>query len=129
MARWFAAILGLLALVLLVRLALEWRRYVTGGHVIGRRQMALRVASAVDLVVLLALVLAGARLDFHTAGAALIYWVTCLALAVAAMVMAIIDLRILRATHGKRRAESYRRLSMYIRRLEQTRKEKVRPGE
>lgn len=129
MAHWFAAMLGLLALVLLVRLALEWRRYASGGHVIGRRQMALRIASAVDLIVLLALVLMGTRIGLQSATAALIYWMTCMALAFAAMVMAIIDLKILRATHGKRRAESYRRLSMYIRRLERSRNKKVSPGE
>jgi hypothetical protein len=121
MARWFAVVLGLLALVLLVRLVFEWRRYATGGHVISKRQMSLRVASAVDLLVLLALVLVGARLEFATAEIAFVYWAACLALAVAAMVMAIMDLKILRRVHGERRAESYRKLSQYIRRLEQSR--------
>ena len=129
MARWFAAALGLLALVLLVRLVLEWRRYVTGGHVIGRRQMTLRVISAVDLIVLLTLVVLGAGMDFATPGVAFIYWATCLALALAAMIMAIIDLRMLRKTHGERRAESYRRLSTYIRHLERSRDGKVAPRE
>lgn len=127
MARWFAALLGLLALVLLVRLVLEWRRYAAGGHVIGRRQMTLRVVSAVDLLVLLALVLTGARLEFPSAEAAAVYWGICLALALAAMVMAIADLKMLRRTRGRRRAESYRKLSMYIRRLEQTRERQVPP--
>lgn len=129
MAQWFAAILGLLALVLLVRLVFEWRRYASGGHVIGRRQMALRVASAIDLLVLLALVMVGARLGFATAGIAAVWWAVCLGLALAAMVMAVIDLTMLRRNHGKRRAESYRKLSMYIRRLEQSREGKVPPGE
>lgn len=127
MARWFAAVLGLLALALLVRLVLEWRRYATGGHVIGRRQMTLRVVSAVDLLVLLALVLTGARIHFPSAEAAAIYWGICLVLALAAMVMAITDLKMLRQTRGRRRAESYRKLSMYIRRLEQTREGPVPP--
>ncbi|MGI5818822.1 MAG: hypothetical protein ACOX9R_12070 [Armatimonadota bacterium] len=127
MARWYAALLGLLALVLLVRLVFEWRRYASGGHVIGRRQMALRVASAVDLLVLLALVLLGARLHFPTAEAAFVYWAICLALAAAAMVMAIVDLKMLRRTHGRRRAESYRRLSVYIRRLERGREGQAPP--
>jgi hypothetical protein len=121
MARWFAAILGLLALVLLVRLAFEWRRYASGGHVITRRQMTLRVVSAVDLLLLLALVLAGVRLDFATAEAAFAWWTVCLILALAAMIMAVVDLRMLRTTHGRRRAESYRKLSEYIRKLEQSR--------
>lgn len=121
MARWFAAIAGLLALVLLVRLLFEWRRYATCGHLITRRQMTLRVASAIDLLLLLALVVVGARLDFATAEAAFAWWAMCLVLALAAMVMAVVDLRMLRATHGKRRAESYRKLSQYIRRLEQSR--------
>ncbi len=121
MARWFAAVLGLLALVLLVRLVLEWRRYATGEHVIGRRQMTLRVVSAVDLLVLLALVIVGATLDFSSAGSAFLYWAACLLLALAAMIMAIVDVKMLRKTHGERRAERYRRLSTYIRRLEQSR--------
>ncbi|MFO8078941.1 MAG: hypothetical protein R6V07_01425 [Armatimonadota bacterium] len=129
MARWFAAILGLLALALLVRLFLEWRRYVTGRHVIGRRQMTLRVVSALDLVVLLALVLTGARLDFPTATSAFVYWAVCLVLALAAMIMAIADLGMLRRTHEERRAESYRKLSMYIRRLEQSRERRAIRGE
>jgi signal transduction histidine kinase len=129
MARWFAGVLGLLALVLLVRLVLEWRRYATGGHVIGRRQMTLRVVSAVDLVVLLALVLTGAGIDFPTATSVFVYGAVCLVLALAAMIMAIVDLRMLRTTHGERRAESYRRLSMYIRRLEQSRERRSTRGE
>lgn len=129
MARWFVAVPGLLALVLLVRLALEWRRYVTGEHVIGRRQMMLRIASAGDLLVLLALVLVGAKLDFTTTSSAFAYWAACLVLALAAMIMAIADLRMLRKTHGRRRAESYRKLSIYIRRLEQSRERKVSRGE
>ncbi|MFP4249863.1 MAG: hypothetical protein ACLFU7_09415 [Armatimonadota bacterium] len=129
MARWFAAILGLLALVLLVRLVLEWRRYVTGRHVIGRRQMTLRIVSAVDLVVLLALVLTGAGVNFPTATSAFVYWAACLVLALAAMIMAIADLRMLKRTHGERRAESYRKLSMYIRRVEQSRERRATRGE
>lgn len=121
MAPWFASVLGLLALVLLLRLVFEWRRYAGGGHIISRRQMTLRVASAVMLLVLLALVMLGARLDFAGAEAALAYWAVCLVLALAAMILAIIDLAILRRKHGERRAESYRKLSMYIRRLEQGR--------
>lgn len=121
MAPWFALVLGLLGLVLLIRLVFEWRRYASGGHIITQRQMRLRVASAVLLLVLLALVLAGARIDFATAEAAFGYWAVCLALALAAMVMAIYDLCLLRRTRAGRRAESYRKLSMYIRSLEQQR--------
>jgi len=127
MAPWFAATLGLLALVLLVRLAFEWRRYAGGGHVIGRRQMALRIASAVVLVLLLGLVMVGARLRFGSAGAAFAYWALCLGLALAAMMMALLDLRLVRRTRVRRRAESYRRLSAYIRKLEQSRGERVPP--
>lgn len=122
MARWFAAVLGLFALVLLARLMLEWRRYASGKHIIGRRQMVLRVVSAVDLLVLLTLVVVGALIDFPGAGVAFLYWAACLLLALAAMIMALVDLKMLRTAHGERRAERYRRLSTYIRRVEQSRR-------
>ncbi len=121
MAPWFASVLGLLALVLLVRLVFEWRRYASGGHIISRRQMGLRIASAVVLLVLLALVMVGVRLDFVTASSAMAFWAVCLLLAVTAMIMAIYDLAMLRRRSGAHRAERYRRLSMYIRKLEQSR--------
>ena len=121
MAPWFASVLGLLALVLLVRLVFEWRRYASGGHIISRRQMGMRVASAVILLLLLALVMTGARIQFASAEGAFVYWAVCLLLALAAMIMAMFDLAMLRRTRGRHRAESYRKLSMYIRKLEQSR--------
>lgn len=125
MAQWFGAGLALLAGILLARLAWEWHRYARGGHIITRRQMTLRIASAVDLVVLLVLVAIGARLDFASATWMVVYWAVCLGLALAAMIMALLDLRLLRRTIGRRRAERYRRLSEYIRRLEQGRGRQV----
>ena len=127
MAPWFAAILGVLALVLLVRLAFEWRRFARGGHIIGRRQMMLRVASAVVLMLVLGLVLAGMGLTFHSAEAAFTYWVICMTLVVLAMLMALLDLTLVRRKHGKWRAESYRRLSEYIRGLQKSREEQAPP--
>jgi len=127
MASWFAAILGLLALVLLVRLVFEWRRFASGGHLIGSRQMTLRVASAAILVIVLGLVLAGARLRFTSAEAAFAYWAVCLALVLLAMLMALVDLTLLRRKRGKWRAESYRKLSTHIRGMEKSRDEQAPP--
>jgi len=121
MAQVFGAALGVLGVALLARLVVEWRRYAEGTHLITRRQMALRIASAIDLVVLLGLVGLGARLRFTTAEGAAIYWSICLVLAFVAVLLAIWDLRLLRRAAGHRRAESLRRLSQYIRRLEQSR--------
>ncbi len=121
MAQWFAGALGLLAFLLLARLFWEWRRYAAGGHLITRRQMVLRVASAVDLVLLLVLIALGARIEFSTAQGAFAYWGLCLLMALGAMAMAVADLSLLRGTYGRRRAERFRRLSMYIRTLEQSR--------
>ena len=125
MAGWFAAILGLLALVLLLRLLFEWRRYASGGTIIGSRQMMLRVASAGVLMVVLVLVMVGARLHFTSPEVAFAYRAGCLALVLLAMLMALLDLFLLRRTRGRWRAESYRRLSTYIRRLEKSRDEQA----
>lgn len=121
MAYFFAGALVLLAGALIARLVGEWRRYAGGQHVITRRQMGLRIASAADLVVLLALVGAGARIRFSNVESGIAYWGACIVLAVAAMVLAGWDLRLLRRTFQRRRAESYRRLSSYIRQLERSR--------
>lgn len=127
MALWFGGALALLAIILLARLALEWRRYASGRHVISRRQMTLRFASAVDLVLLLALIVFGTQIRFPTAEAAFTYWAGCVALATVAMAMAVMDLRLLRRTSARRRAESYQRLSAYIRQVERSRRLRVPP--
>ena len=121
MAQLFGGALGVLGVALLARLVVEWRRYADGTHLITRRQMVLRIASAIDLVVLLGLVGLGAAIGFTTARAAAVYWSICLALAFLAVVLALWDLRLLRRAAGHRRAESLRRLSQYIRQLEQIR--------
>jgi len=121
MAYFFAGGLVLLAAALVARLVGEWRRYAGGGHVITRRQLVLRVASAVDLVLLLALLGVGARLRFTSAEAGIAYWGACLILALVAMALAGWDLRLVRRIFRRRRAESYRRLSCYIRALERSR--------
>lgn len=115
------AIVGALCLVLMIRLVLEWRRFARGGHIISGRQMALRVASAVLLLGLLAMVAAGARIQFESAETALAYWGGALVLALLAMMLAIADIGILRRRYADRRAESYRRLSSYIRSVERRR--------
>lgn len=125
MAVWFAGILGLLAAVLLARLIWEWRRYARGGHVITQRQLYLRIASAADLIVLLGLIAAGVQIDFSTPEQAFAYWGICLALALVAMVLALWDLALLRRNYGRRRAESYRRLSNYLRRLTERQEHQV----
>jgi hypothetical protein len=83
--------------------------------------MMLRVVSAADMVLLVVLLGAGARLRFSSVEVAVAYWALCLVLAVAAMVLAGWDLRLLRRSLRRRRAESYRRLSSYIRILERSR--------
>ncbi len=127
MAYLFGGALGVLGVALLVRLVVEWRRYADGKHFITRRQMILRIASAVDLLVLLVLVAAGVRVGFGSAETAFAYWGACLVLAFAAMALAAWDLSLLRRTRGRRRAESFRRLSTYVRRLEQSRGDRVPP--
>ena len=123
MAYWFAAILGALSIVLLVRLMLEWQRYARGGHIISGRHMALRVASAVVLVALLVMVLGGAARHFESPETALAYWGVAVLLALAAMTMALVDLSLLRRSYGRRRAEGFRRLSSYLRALDRRRDE------
>ncbi len=127
MAQLFGGALGVLGVALLARLVLEWRRYSEGTHLITRRQMVLRAVSAADLVLLLGLVGVGARVGFTTAKGAAVYWSICLLLAFVAIVLALWDLRLLRGAAGCRRAESMRRLSQYIRRLEQSRGGRVPP--
>ncbi len=127
MAQLFGGALGVLGVALLARLAVEWRRYSAGTHLITRRQMILRVVSAADLVVLLVLVGVGAHLGFTTARGAATYWMSCLALAFVAIVLALWDLRLLRSAAGRHRAEGMGRLSRYIRRLEQSRGGRVPP--
>lgn len=122
-----AGVLALLAVALVVRLAAEWRRYTRGEHIISRQQMGLRVASAGDLMLLLVLVAVGARMHFSSFAAAVAYWGLCLLLAVGAIALAGWDLRLLGRVGRQRRAESYRRLSAYIRRLERSR-EGEEPG-
>jgi len=127
MAQLFGAVLGVLGVALLARLVLEWRRYSEGTHLITRRQLILRAVSAADLVVLLGLVAIGARVGFVSAEGAAVYWTICLVLAFVAIVLALWDLRLLRGAAGRRRAQSMRRLSQYIRRLEQSRGGQVPP--
>ena len=81
----------------------------------------LRVVSAADMLLLVVLLGAGTRLRFSSVEVAVAYWALCLVLAVAAMVLAGWDLRLLRRSLRRRRAESYRRLSSYIRILERSR--------
>jgi TRAP-type C4-dicarboxylate transport system permease large subunit len=121
MAYLFAGVLLLLAAALVARLVAEWRRYAGGKSVITRRQMMLRVVSAADMLLLVVLLGAGTRLRFSSVEVAVAYWALCLVLAVAAMVLAGWDLRLLRRSLRRRRAESYRRLSSYIRILERSR--------
>lgn len=121
MAYFFAGALVLLAAALVARLVGEWRHYADGEHVITRRQLILRVASAADLVLLLALLGVGTRLRFASVEAGIAYWGLCLVLALTAMALAGWDLRLVRRVFRRRRAESYRRLSRYIRALERTR--------
>lgn len=127
MAQFFGGALGVLGVVLLVRLTIEWRRYARGVHLISRSQMIGRIISAGVILALLMLVAVGMRVEFRTAEFAAIYWSICLALAFAAIVLAIWDLRVLRRRTKQRRAESYRRLSAYIRTLERAREDQVPP--
>lgn len=121
MAYFFAGALVLLAAALVARLVGEWRHYADGEHVITWRQLILRVASAADLVLLLVLLGVGTRLRFASVEAGIAYWGLCLVLALTAMVLAGWDLRLVRRVFRRRRAESYRRLSRYIRALERSR--------
>ncbi len=127
MAHFFGGALGVLGVVLLARLGIEWRRYALGVHLISRRQMILRAVSAAVLLVLLVLVGLGMYVGFRTAEFAATYWSICLVLAFTAIVLAIWDLRVVRRTAGLRRAESFRRLSAYIRTLERAREDQVPP--
>jgi len=128
MRAWLLSIaVAVLGVALLARLVLEWRRYSEGTHLITRRQLILRAVSAADLVVLLGLVAIGARVGFVSAEGAAVYWTICLVLAFVAIVLALWDLRLLRGAAGRRRAQSMRRLSQYIRRLEQSRGGQVPP--
>lgn len=128
MAYWFAAILGALSLALLVRLVLEWRHYARGGRIITREHLALRIASAIVLVLLLAMVVVGTTVEFRSPEMAFAYWGGSLGLALTAVITAIVDLALLRRRFGRRRAERYLRLSKYLRALDRQRTDRVRSG-
>ena len=113
--------LAIVAAVLLLALAREWTRYARGDHIISRRQMAVRVTTCVLLVAVLAMVVVGVRLRFDTFDAVLTYWGIAMSLAAIAMGLAVWDLRQVRSYARDRRAESFGRLSAYIRRLERSR--------
>ena len=121
-------VLGVLACVVLVALMREWTRYRRGEHVISARQMAVRASTGVLLVGLLIMVTVGVRLVFQTFDAAMAYWGIVMALSALAIGAATWDLRQVRRWARRERAESYGRLSAYIRQLERSRPQQQAGG-
>ena len=86
-------------------LALEVRAWRAGTRVVTRRQRALRVASAVLLVAIMAMILVGDRWLRESYGlpAAIAYWVFCFGLALSLVVLALLDLKEVGLGYGEDR--------------------------
>lgn len=123
MASIIGAVLGVLAAALLLALAREWRRYARGDHTISRPQMVVRATACALLVGQLLMVAVGVRLHFASFDAVLAYWGIAMVLSALAIGLAVWDLRQVRNYARRSRAESFGRLSAYIRRLERGRGE------
>ena len=121
--------LGVLALLLMAAIAREWARYRRGTHFITRRQMIMRAISATLLIGVLGMIGAGMSRRFADWDAVLGYWGVGLSLAALAMGLATWDLRILRSRSRRRRAESYGRMSAYIRQIDRRRESEQAGGE
>ncbi len=121
--------LGVLALVLVMAIAREWSRYRRGTHFITRRQMIMRAISTGLLIGTLGMIGAGMSRRFADFDAVLGYWGIGLSLAALAMGLATWDLRILRTRSRRRRAESYGRMSVYIRQIDRRRESERAGGE
>ncbi len=121
--------LGVLAIVLVMAIAREWSRYRRGTHFITRRQMIMRAISAGLLIGTLGMIAAGMSRRFADFDAVLGYWGVGLSLAALAMGLATWDLRILRTRSRRRRAESYGRMSAYIRQIDRRRDSEQASGE
>jgi uncharacterized membrane protein YbhN (UPF0104 family) len=121
--------LGVLALVLVAAIAREWSRYRRGTHFITRRQMIIRAICAAVLISALGMIAVGMSRRFADFDAVLTYWGIGLSLAALAMGLATWDLRILRSRSRRRRAESYGRMSVYIREIERRRGSEQAGGE
>jgi len=114
MGPWLGAVSGLVAGALVARLIVEWQRYQRGEHIISGTQLGLRVASALLVVGVLAMLAVGVQLEFRTVRSAGLYWGGCALFAGVAMMLALADLCELRRRTRARRAELYQRMSAYL---------------
>lgn len=121
--------LGVLALVLVLAIAREWSRYRRGTHFITRRQMIMRAVAAALLIATLGMIAVGMSRRFADFDAVLAYWGVGMSLAALAMALATWDLRILRSRSRRKRAESYGRMSVYIRQIDRRRESEQAGGE
>ncbi len=121
MPSYLGALLGLIALFLLLALGREWLRYRSGEHFVTRGQMIARVVTTGVLIALLFVVGAGVQMRFTTVGGLFRYWAIAMLLAAIAIAFAMWDLRQTRRRARHQRAEAYSRLSHHIRQLERNR--------
>jgi len=98
-------VLAIGILLVIAVLALEVRAWRAGRREVTRRQRSLRVASAVLLVAIMAMVLVGDRWLRESYGllAAMAYWAFCLGLTISLFVLALLDLKEVGLSYGEDR--------------------------
>ncbi|HUV04478.1 MAG TPA: hypothetical protein VMX94_05165 [Armatimonadota bacterium] len=103
-----------IGIVLVVALlALEVRAWRRDTRRVARRQKALRVASAVLLVTIMAMVLVGDRWVKACCGplAAMAYWALCFGLTLGLVVLALLDLKEVGLSYGRDRKKILRSIA------------------
>ena len=97
-------------IVTLVLLGMEIRRWQTG--IATRRQKVLRVASALLMIAILAMILAGDDwVAAYSPFAVMVYWMIAFVLGVALAIMALLDFKEVGLTYGEERERMFRDLS------------------
>ena len=97
-------------IIVLVLLVMEVRRWRTG--IVTRRQKVLRVASALLMIAILAMILAGDDwVAAYSPFAIMPYWLFCFALGVALLMLILLDFKEVGLTYGEERERMFRDLS------------------
>jgi len=98
-------------IIVLVSLVVQIRAWRAGTRVLSKRHKGLRVSSACIMIVVMSMVLVGDRWLANIPLAVMAYWVLCFGLAVALVIVALLDLKEVGLSFGEERKRIVREIA------------------